>query len=80
MYAFCPHISHQKCGIISDHTHDASDMNLKAGLEKVHVQSNEMRYHKATPQDPTREYDSCYYEVTLDTSVLENYIPKKIHV
>lgn len=55
-------------------------MSLKAGLEKVHVQSNDMKYHEATPTDPRREYDACYYEVTLDQSVLEGYNPKKIHL
>lgn len=39
-----------------------------------------MRYKKASAQDPTREYDACYYEVTLDESVLDKYNPKKIHL
>jgi len=55
-------------------------MKLKAGLAKQHVQSNEMRYKKPNPQDPSREYDACYYEVVLDESVLENYNPKKLHL
>ena len=57
-------------------------MALAAGLEKKHVQSNEMRYQKPSIQNPTleREYDSCYYEITLDKSVLADYNPKFIHV
>ena len=79
MFAFCPSVSHQKCGITSNNG-DSHDMRLKAGLEKTHVQSNEMRYKKPSPQDPSREYDSCYYEITLDESLLTDYIPRKLHV
>lgn len=39
-----------------------------------------MRYKKATPADPTRMYDSCYYEINMDVSLLAKYNPKKIHV
>lgn len=39
-----------------------------------------MRYKKANRDDPSREYDACYYEVTLDESVLDKYDPKTIHV
>lgn len=53
---------------------------MKAGLKKKHVQSNEMRYKKPKSGDPTREYDSCHYQVNLDTSVLDSYNPKKIHL
>lgn len=51
-------------------------MNLKANLDRTTVESSEMRYKRANPQDVTREYDACYYEVTLDTSVLDKYNPK----
>lgn len=79
MFAYCPSISHTKCGVVSD---DGSDheMVLEARLDKQVVESTEMRYKKRTFDDPTREYDSCHYEVTFDTSVLENYNPKKIHI
>lgn len=39
-----------------------------------------MTYKKATFEDQTRSYDACYYEVTLDETVLANYNPKQIHV
>lgn len=55
-------------------------MGLKAGLNALQVQASDLRYKKATPADPTREYDACYYEVTLDESVLAKYDPKKLHV
>lgn len=78
MFAFCPTINHKKCGIQTE-TGLSTDMGLKAGLGKKHVQSNDMKYKKPTSQDQSREYDACYYEITLDESVLEEYIPKKIH-
>lgn len=59
---------------------DANDMNLKATLSKQTVESTEMRYKKPNAQDPSREYDACYYEVTLDESVLDQYNPKKLHL
>jgi len=82
MFAFCPHISNEKCGIDSSHKTTGKDMTLLAGLEKKHVQSNEMRYSKPSRENPTaaREYDSCYYEITLDKSVLADYNPKFIHL
>lgn len=55
-------------------------MGLKAGLKKRHVQSNEMKYKLPSSADRSREYDSCYYEITLDESVLDKYIPKKLHI
>lgn len=60
--------------------HLSTDMGLKANLEKRHIQSNEMRYRMPSLTNPTREYDSCYYEITIDESVLEKYIPKKLHL
>ena len=57
-------------------------MSLLANLEKKHVQSNEMRYQKPSPQNPTlaREYDACHYEVGFDKSILADYTPKFIHL
>lgn len=55
-------------------------MSFRAGLDKEHIQSNDMIYKKATADDLTREYDSCYYEITADVSVLDQYVPKKIHM
>jgi len=74
MFAFCPAINHDICGIPSGNA-GATDMGLKAGLSKIHVQSNDMKYKKPNPSDNSREYDACYYEVTLDPSVLEKYNP-----
>lgn len=79
MFAFCPAINHKKCGITSS-SQGSTDMGLKAGIDKVTVKSNEMRYKKATPQDQSREYDACYYEITMDKSVLDKYNPKEIKV
>lgn len=55
-------------------------MGLKAGIEKVHVKSDEMRYKRATSSDLSREYDACYYEISMDTSVLDKYNAKEIKV
>lgn len=79
MFAFCPTITHQKCGVQSS-SGLSTDMGLKAGIDALHVKASDLRYKKATPADPSREYDSCYYEVTLDESVLNKYDPKNIHV
>lgn len=48
MFAFCPTINHEKCGIPSD-TAGSTDMGLKAGLSKIHVQSSDMLYKKPNP-------------------------------
>ena len=80
MFAFCPAINHDVCGIPSDN-HLSYDMRLKAGLEKKHVQSNHMQYKNPKPEnDFTKEYDACFYELTFEESLLEKYIPKKIHL
>lgn len=26
------------------------------------------------------EYDACYYEITIDPSILKEWIPKKLHL
>lgn len=79
MFAYCPSINHQKCGITSS-SGISTDFRLLAGLNEAQVYSNEIRYKKASPGDPTREYDSCYYEVVLDQSVIETHNPKQIKV
>lgn len=75
MFAFCPTINHQKCGVTHTESGDSHDMRIKAGMNRTHVQSNDMKYKKANAQDLTREYDSCYYEISFDESVLDQYIP-----
>jgi len=56
-------------------------MQLKAGLAKQHVQSNDMKYEKPGASNSYKgEYDACYYEIKIDEAVLEQYIPKKLHV
>jgi len=77
MFAFCPSINHNKCGINS--TSSSTNMGLKAGLESKKVNSNEMRYKKRNANGDG-EYDACYYEISLDESVLDKYNPKKLHV
>jgi len=79
MFAFCPSINHQKCGV-KGQTYSSTDMSLKAGVSKQHVEADHMRYKKPSLNDPTREYDACYYEITLDPSVLGDYNPKKLHL
>lgn len=79
LFAFCPSINHQKCGVKSN-TGLSTDMALKAGLSKKHVETTEMRYKKPDAKDPSREYDACYYEITLDVSTLADYNPKKLHL
>lgn len=44
MFAFCPSINHNKCGISS--TSSSTDMGLKAGIESKKVSSSEMKYKK----------------------------------
>lgn len=81
MFAFCPSINHNKCGV--DSTSSSTDMGLKAGIESKKVSSSEMRYKKRGLVNGIAqegEYDACYYEISLDQSVLEKYNPKKIHV
>jgi len=55
-------------------------MALKAGLSKKHVEADHMRYKKPSVSDPTREYDACYYEISIDDSALADYNPKKLHI
>jgi len=51
-------------------------MGIKAGLETQYVGSNEMRYLKRSKENGAGEYDACYYELSLDESVLDTHIPK----
>jgi len=39
-----------------------------------------MRYKRQNQANPQGEYDACYYEISLDESVLDEYNAKKIHV
>lgn len=55
-------------------------MGLKAGLSELRVEATDLRYKKPSPQDSTREYDACYYEVTLDEAVLATHNPTQLHV
>jgi hypothetical protein len=78
MFAFCPSVTHDKCGIKSD-SH-SPDMGLKAGIDSQHVSSNEMRYERRSRWNQKGEYDACYYEIGFDESLLMKYIPKTIHL
>ena len=78
LFAFCPAVNHNKCGIQSGSS-TSTNMGLKAGLETQHVNSNEMRYFKRSRENGAGEYDACYYELSLDESVLDTHIPKQIH-
>ena len=53
-------------------------MQLKAGIERKPVYSNTMRYKKPSPSDTSSDYDACYYEVSLDESLLKDYNPKSL--
>jgi len=39
-----------------------------------------MRYKLPNILSTTRNYDACYYEVTLDESVLKDYDPKSLQL
>ena len=56
MFAFCPLVSHKRCGIDDSNSYD---MNLVPTLEPKIVSSKEMRYKEGRPEE--REYDACYY-------------------
>lgn len=79
MFAFCPSVNHNKCGVKSGNSL-STNMGLKAGLESKSVSSNEMRYIKRSKDNLEGEYDACYYELSLDESLLDRYVPKKIHL
>ena len=56
-------------------------MSLFAGLDKLFINSKEMRYENPSRENPSaREYDACHYEIDLDKSLLKEYNPKFIHV
>ena len=79
LFAFCPAISHQRCGIAST-TGTSTDMTLKAGTDKQTVYSNTMKYKKPNAEDTSSSYDACYYEVTLDEALLKDYNPKSLKI
>jgi hypothetical protein len=53
-------------------------MQLKAGLERKTVFSNTMKFKNPAPSDTSSHYDACYYEVSLDESLLKDYNPKSL--
>jgi len=53
-------------------------MQLKAGIERKVVYSNTMKYKKPAPSDTSSDYDACYYEISLDESILKEYNPKSL--
>lgn len=68
MWAFCPMISRQTCGV---DTSSSTDMRVYANMEEQMVYSKDMRYVEGMPDD--RRYDACYYEVTTgDNSTINN--------
>jgi len=79
MFAFCPAVSHQECGISSSNG-ASTDMKLKAGNDKQQVYSNTMKYRKPSALNTVSSYDACYYEVTLDEAVLKDYDPKSLQL
>jgi hypothetical protein len=60
MYAYCPMISHVKCGV-SSNSPDSIDMKLIANLKKKYVVTNSLKYREGKPS--YRKYDACYYEI-----------------
>lgn len=82
MFAFCPDISPQKCGIQNAEGREDANMSLLAGLDKTMVRSKEMRYLQPSREDPdgAREYDACHYEIAFDKSLLATHTPKYIHL
>lgn len=58
-------------------------MRLKAGIEKSTVYSKEIRYRQQIPPkvgSEAAEYDACYYEITMDKSILSDYVPEKLNL
>ena len=67
MFAFCPMVSHDSCGVVSN-SESSTDMVLQANKTVNNVSSNKMKYREGKPS--YREYDACYYEIVADN--LEN--------
>lgn len=81
MFAFCPGISQRKCGIPGTAELDGQ-FKLKAGLNESTVYADQLRYKNVDPstEDWEKDYDSCFYEITLDESVLDEYIANNINL
>ena len=61
-FAFCPLTNRQICGI--GETSDGLDMSLMAAEERRQVSSTEIKYIEGSSE--VRQYDSCYYEISID--------------
>lgn len=86
MFAYCPNIDHQRCGI-SDSL--SKDMKLHAGLGRASVNAQDLKYiyqgrhhelNNRIIRSSEAEYDACYYEIVLDQSVLDTHNPSKLNV
>lgn len=59
LFAFCPMISQEVCGIANS---TSIDMGLKAGIEVQTISTSDLKYREGRPE--YRQYDACYYEIT----------------
>ena len=69
-FAFCPLTNRQSCGI--GQASDGADMSLMAAEERREVSSNDIKYIEGSSE--VRQYDSCYYEITIDNQLTEDQI------
>lgn len=81
MFAFCPHVSKEKCGIPNGQPDSDSGHLLNASLSEQTISSKEMRYRRPTRENQgiEREYDACYYEIVPDQGLYTEYNPKFIN-
>ena len=64
MYAFCPGINQQVCGISDDSTN--TDMTITAGIDKKTFSSTALAYNEGT--STTRKHSFCYYNIKAELS------------
>ena len=83
MFAYCPTISQQKCGVPGGSS-EVGQMKLLATTKAVTVSTTELNYLKQGYYKEINElvlssdaqYDACYYEINMDESVNEMWIPQ----
>ena len=77
MFAFCPMVSHQSCGVIDSNFGGSTDMNLIANSNIKVVQSKGMKYREGRPN--YRQYDACFYQINSKQDSENLEVPKKVH-
>ena len=66
MFAFCPKITAEQCGVVVEPTKDGSvpPLILQAGLDKKTITlegDKALKYIEGSPE--VRKYSSCYYQI-----------------